>query len=60
MFERVVFEDWVGMAKASALIFFFLIFIYICYRVLKMPKGEVSKMSSLPLEGETRKDQDPS
>ena len=50
MFEQVEFQSWADVCAIVAFTIFTALFLYILFRVVRMPRKEVTRLSSLPLE----------
>ena len=52
MFKRVQFEEWQAIITTVAFFIFFLAFLFVCWRALRMNKKDRTHLSNLPLESD--------
>lgn len=55
MFQRINYEEWQTLIRIVGFFFFALIFLVVCYRVMRMKKGTVDRMEHMPLEDDSDK-----
>lgn len=53
MFQRVLFEDWVHNLPIFSFIVFFVVFLWVTIRALRLNTAECDRLSSLPLDAPT-------
>lgn len=52
MFKRVQFEEWQAIITVVAFFIFFLAFLFVCWRAVRMSKKDQNHLSNLPLESD--------
>jgi len=55
MFQRINYEEWQMLFPVVGFVFFFLVFLVVVYRVVRMKKNTVSQMEQMPLEEDSHK-----
>lgn len=50
MFQRIVVDEWVHWMPVLAFIIFFLVFLWVSWRAVRMKKPERRRLAALPLD----------